>query len=85
MSQVLVVMKDIEDFLQPVSGLLFIYAFPIFLSRKKNPHEIPLQEAVCAQGLVKCRAVMGSTHIDGLLLKPVNKLFCVVCPEQEER
>lgn len=40
---------------------------------------------MCAQGLVKCRAVMGSTQIDGLLLKPVNKLFCVVCPEQEGR
>lgn len=28
---------------------------------------------------------MGSTQLDGLVLKPVNRMFWVVCPGQEER
>lgn len=37
-----------------------------------------------AQGLVKCKAVMGYTQLDGLLMQPVNKMFWAVCLEQED-
>lgn len=39
----------------------------------------------CCSGLAECRAVKGLTWWDGLLMQPVNKMFWLLCSEQEER